>query len=108
MHLGQTLEEQKRIVSLEQRAEQAEFFLAKMTEQWEAAEDRVTALRARNQELEIRLRVSQDAQLRTYDGLAQRADQRDELLAALREISISNNIDWILGTALAAILKMET
>ncbi len=47
----------------------------------------LSALRARNQELKAKLWLANDSQLRTYDGLAQKAAMAEELVAALRDLS---------------------
>lgn len=73
----------------------------------------IESLKKENQNLKAQNYVLKDAQLRTYDGLAQRADMAEELATALRalvddhdkrygEISLRN-----LKTAREALAKME-
>lgn len=52
----------------------------------EAALTRAELAESRIRELEAQLWVAKDAQLRTYDGLAQKADRADRYEAALRAI----------------------
>lgn len=58
-------------------------------------EAKLAAAEKENTELKAKLWVAKDSQLRTYDGLTEKADKYDALLSLAREMrsALANNLD---------------